>query len=193
MDDEKWTRRLFLEARTQNGWTSRPVGDEQLKQLYALVRMGPTSANCCPARFVFVRTPEGKAKLRPALSTANLDKTMSAPLTVIVAYDERFYDQLPRLFPHTDARSWFSDSPALAQATAFRNSSLQAGYLILAARLLGLDVGPMSGFDAKVLDEAFFAGTGLRSNMLINLGTGDPARVMPRLPRLEFEEACELV
>ena len=191
-DDDKWAKKLFLEARTLNGWKDQNISDDTLRQLFALARMGPTSANCSPARFVFVRSKEGKEKLKPALSSGNLDKTMKAPATVIVAYDERFYDQLPKLFPHTDARAWFTSSPELAQETAFRNGSLQGGYLIVAARLLGLDCGPMSGFDRKIVDDAFFAGTSVKSNFLVNLGIGDPAALRPRGPRLAFDEACTL-
>ncbi len=183
---------LFREARTHNGWTDRPVTDGQLEDIFALARMGPTSANCSPARFVFVRTAEGKEKLRPALSSGNLDKTMTAPVTVIAAYDTAFYDKLPALFPHGDARSWFTSSVALADETAFRNASLQAAYLILAVRARGLDAGPMSGFDKTKVDEAFFTGTTWKSNFLINLGHGDRSKLFDRLPRLSFEEACLL-
>jgi 3-hydroxypropanoate dehydrogenase len=183
---------LFRAARTQNKWLDRPVADDTLRELYELVKMGPTSANCSPARFVFVRTPEGKEKLRPALSSGNLEKTMKAPVTVIIARDDKFYDSLPRLFPHADARSWFTSSPAMAEETAFRNSTLQGGYLILAARALGLDTGPMSGFKPDLVDAAFFAGTTYRSNFLVNLGYGDASGVLERLPRLAFEEACAL-
>ena len=183
---------LFTEARTHNGWTAEPVTDAQLRQLYDIARMGPTSANCSPARFVFVRTPEGKARLKPALSANNADKTMAAPVTVIVATDRLFYDRLPMLFPHADARSWFTSSPELAQETAFRNSTLQGAYLILAARALGLDAGPMSGFDKAKLDAEFFAGTNFASNFLINLGHGDSSKLFGRLPRLAFEDACQL-
>jgi 3-hydroxypropanoate dehydrogenase len=184
---------LFREARTHYKWQDRPVSDEILRQLYDLVKMAPTSANASPARFVFVRSAEGKEKLRPALSAGNLDKTMTAPVTVIVAWDERFYDKLPVLFPHApDAKSWFTGSAAFAEATAFRNSSMQAAYLILAARALGLDTGPMSGFDNAKLDEAFFAGTGWKSNLLVNLGYGDASGLFGRLPRLSFDEAADL-
>ena len=181
---------LFTSARTQNKWTDQPVSDADLQALYDLVKMGPTSANSSPARFVFIRTPEGKEKLKPALSAGNLDKTMTAPVTVIVAYDPKFYDQLPKLFPHADARAWFSGNEALAQETAFRNSTLQGGYLILAARALGIDTGAMSGFDKAKVDEAFFAESGFKSNFLINLGHGDASGVFPRSPRLSFDEAC---
>jgi 3-hydroxypropanoate dehydrogenase len=181
---------LFRTARTQNKWRDLPVSDALLREVYELAKMGPTSANCCPARFVFVRTLEGKDKLRPALSSANLAKTMSAPVTVIVAEDALFYDQLPRLFPHADARSWFTSSPDMAKETAFRNASLQGAYLIMAARALGLDAGPMSGFKPDLVDEAFFAGTSCKTNFLVNLGYGDPAGVLQRLPRLDFDDAC---
>ncbi|MEJ1130571.1 malonic semialdehyde reductase [Variovorax sp. CCNWLW225] len=183
---------LFTEARSHNGWTGEPVTDEQIRQIYALARMGPTSANCSPARFVFVRTPEGKQRLAPAVSKGNLEKTMTAPVTVIAAWDRKFYDKLPMLFPHTDARSWFTGSPEAAHETAFRNASLQAGYLLLAARAVGLDAGPMSGFDKAKVDAAFFEGTDWSTNFLINLGHGDAAKVFGRLPRLSFEEACVL-
>ena len=181
---------LFREARSYNRWSADTLPESKLRALYDLLKMGPTSANCCPARFVFVRTPEGKDKLRPALSSANLEKTMSAPVTVIVAEDARFYDQLPRLFPHADARSWFTSSRDMANETAFRNGSLQGAYLIMAARALGLDAGPMSGFKPDLVDTAFFAGTSYRTNFLVNLGYGDPAGVLPRLPRLDFDDAC---
>ncbi|MET3444421.1 3-hydroxypropanoate dehydrogenase [Variovorax paradoxus] len=183
---------LFTEARSHNGWTAEPVTDAQLRQVYALARMGPTSANCSPARFAFVRTPEGKQRLAPALSKGNLDKTMAAPVTVIAAWDRKFYDRLPALFPHADARSWFTGSAEAAHETAFRNASLQAGYLLLAARAVGLDAGPMSGFDKAKVDAAFFEGTDWSTNFLINLGHGDAAKVFGRLPRLAFEEACLL-
>jgi 3-hydroxypropanoate dehydrogenase len=183
---------LFRTARTQNKWLDRDVPDALLRELYDLAKMGPTSANCCPARFVFVRTLEGKEKLRPALSSANLEKTMKAPVTAIVAEDVMFYEQLPRLFPHADARAWFTSSPDMAEETAFRNSSLQGAYLILAARALGLGAGPMSGFKGSMIDAAFFAGTSYRTNFLVNLGYGDPAGVLERLPRLGFDEACAL-
>ena len=181
---------LFTGARTQNGWTSDPVSDETLHELYELVKMGPTSANCSPARFVFVRTPEGKERLKPALSAGNLEKTMTAPVVVIVAFDPVFYEQLPKLFPHADARAWFTSNAALSEETAFRNSTLQGGYLIMAARMLGLGTGPMSGFNKGLVDEAFFASNGWKSNFLVNLGYGLPEKVFARSPRLAFDEAC---
>lgn len=183
---------LFTQARTHNGWLAKSVSDETLKAIYDLLKMGPTSANCSPARIVFVRTHEGKEKLRPALSSGNLDKTMTAPVTTIVAWDPLFYDKLPALFPHGDARSWFTQSPQLAEETAFRNSSMQAVYLIFACRSLGLDTGPMSGFDRNKVDAAFFADSGWRSNLLINIGYGDAEKLYDRLPRLDFDDACTL-
>ena len=184
---------LFEAAHTHSAWLDRPVSDDTLRRLYGLLRLGPTSANGNPGRFVFVRSQAGKERLRPALSQGNLAKTLRAPVTAIVAYDETFYDLLPRLFPHTDARAWYTTSAELARETAFRNGSLQGAYLIVAARALGLDAGPMSGFDNAKVDEAFFAGTSWRSNFLVNLGHGDPAVVKPRLPRLDFAEACRIV
>ncbi len=183
---------LFTHARTHNKWTSEPVTDADLHAIFDMMKFGPTSANSSPARFVFVRTPEGKAKLKPTLSAGNLDKTMSAPVTVIVAHDPKFYDQLPKLFPHADARSWFAGNDALAAETAFRNGSLQGAYLIMAARALGIDSGAMSGFDKAAVDAAFFAHSGWKSNFLINLGHGDHSCVFPRSPRFSFDEACVL-
>ena len=168
---------LFTDARTHNGWRETPVSDETLREIYALMKWGPTSANCSPARIVFIRTAEGKERLRPALSSGNLQKTLTAPVTAIVAWDSEFYERLPQLFPHGDARSWFTSSPQLAEETAFRNSSMQAAYLIVACRALGLDTGPMSGFDRQHVDDAFFAGSTLKSNLLINIGYGDYAVV----------------
>ena len=183
---------LFLKARTYNAFSGE-VDDALLRRLYDTFKFGPTQSNSCPARFVFVKSAEAKAKLGPALDKGNHDKTMAAPCTVIVAYDMAFYDKLPVLVPHTDARGWFSDSPeADLYRAALRSSSLQGAYLILAARALGLDCGPMSGFDTTKVDAAFFAGTKIRSNFLVNLGRGDPASVHPRAPRLEFDEACSI-
>ena len=184
---------LFRDARTHNGWQNKPVDDAMLRQLTELVLLGPTSANSSPGRFVFVKTPEGKEKLRPALSAGNLEKTMAAPVTVIVGMDMAFYEHLPTLFPHADARSWFVGNERLIADTAFRNSTLQGGYLILAARALGLDTGPMSGFDQAKVDAAFFAGTTVKSNFLINLGYGDPSKLFTRSPRFSFDEAARIV
>ncbi len=181
---------LFRDARTHNGWTDQPVTDDDVRAVFDLMKYGPTSANCSPARFVFVRSAEAKERLKPALSAGNLDKTMAAPVTVIVATDPRFYDKLPRLFPHADARAWFAGNETLAEETAFRNGTLQGGYFILAARALGIDCGPMSGFDRDKVDAAFLAGYGWKSNFLINLGHGDASKLFPRSPRMDFDEAC---
>lgn len=183
---------LFRSARTHNKWTDQPVSDDELRALYDLLKMAPTSANSEPGRFVFLRTPEAKEKLRPALSPGNVEKTMSAPVTVIVAHDPNFYDKLPKLFPHTDARAWFSGNYDLAQETALRNGTLQGAYLILAARAVGLDTGAMSGFDKAKVDAAFLAERGWKSNFLVNLGHGDAAGLFERSPRLDFDEACVL-
>lgn len=193
MLDDKALAALFTEARTQNGWTDEAIPEETFTNLYDLLKLAPTSANCSPARFIFIKSPEAKERLRPALSSGNLDKTMSAPVTVIACYDTLFYDVLPRLFPHGDARSWFTSSAELAEETAFRNATLQAGYLILAARALGLDAGPLSGFDRATVDAEFLADTTWKSNFLINLGKGDPSKLLGRLPRLDFVDACRIV
>jgi 3-hydroxypropanoate dehydrogenase len=183
---------LFTDARTHGAWTDEPVSDDQIRQLYDLVKMGPTSVNSSPARFVFVRTPEGKRRLAPALSAGNRDKTLAAPVTVIAAWDAAFHEQLPALFPHADAKPWVAATPEAAHKTASVNSTLQAGYLILAARALGLDTGPMAGFDADRVDAEFFAGTAWKSNLLINLGHGDASKLHGRLPRLDFDTAARL-
>jgi 3-hydroxypropanoate dehydrogenase len=183
---------LFRTARTQNAFLDKPVEDEQLRALYDLLKWGPTAANGSPARFVFVKSPEAKAKLAPALSEGNHDKTMAAPVTVIVGFDEDFHEKLPFLFPHTDAKAWFDGPREGRTEGAFRNGSLQGAYLILAARALGLDAGPMSGFDPAKVDEAFFKGTAIKSNFLVNLGYGDPSGLFPRLPRLSFDEAARI-
>jgi 3-hydroxypropanoate dehydrogenase len=198
---------LFRQARTHNAWLKKPVSDETLRQLYDLLKWGPTSANGSSLRVLFLRTPEAKERLRPALPPGNLAKTMSAPVTAIIAYDELFYDKLPVLFPHNPGmRDFFANSPELANITAFRNGTLQGAYLILVARSLGLDCGPMSGFDNGKVDAEFFpapaAGEGeqdvvptgsIKSNFLCNLGYGDTAVLDPRNPRLDFDEACTLL
>lgn len=185
--------KLFREARTHNKWHTEGITDEQLHELYDLLKFGPTSANSSPARFVFIRSKEGKDKLAPALSSGNMEKTMTAPVTVIVAYDPKFYERLPQLFPHNpDAVSWFTSNESLAATTAFRNGTLQGAYLMIAARALGYDTGAMSGFDNAKVDAAFFGSSGWRSNFLVNIGRGDPAGVFARSPRLAFEEACVL-
>jgi 3-hydroxypropanoate dehydrogenase len=189
---------LFRTARTYRrsaeAWLDKPVSDAQLQAAYDLARLAPTSANASPARFVFVRSAEAKAKLEPALDRGNREQSMAAPVTVIVAADHAFYEHLPRLYRESpDAIGWFAGKPAAIESTAFRNSSLQGAYLIMAARALGLDCGPMSGFDNTMVDEAFFAGTSIRSNFLINIGYGNPAVLRPREERLAFDEACRIV
>lgn len=184
---------LFLAARTHNDWQAKDVPDELLEQLVDIMKMGPTSANCSPARFVFVKSPAAKEKLKPHLSAGNLAKTMAAPVTAVVAHDMKFHEHLLRLFPHVDARGWFTSTEELATATAFRNGTLQGAYLILAARALGLDCGPMSGFENAGVDAAFFAGTSYKSNFLVNLGYGDPAALMPRSPRFDFADIAKIV
>jgi 3-hydroxypropanoate dehydrogenase len=200
---------LFREARTHSAWLSRPVDEGLLHQLYDLMKWGPTSANCCPVRIVFLRTPEAKARLRPALMAANVAKTMQAPVTAIIAYDAKFYTLLPRLFPAMPTMNeMFVKSPELAASTAMRNGSLQGAYFMIAARSLGLDCGPMSGFDNAKVDQEFFplpasgaaakdgtliAGGAIKSNFLCNLGYGDATKLHPRGPRLEFDEACQLL
>jgi 3-hydroxypropanoate dehydrogenase len=181
---------IFRAARTHRAWRDKPIADESLHALYELMKWGPTSANCCPARLVFVKSPAAKERLRPALDAGNVNQTMAAPATAIVAYDIEFYEKLPTLVPHVDARSWFAGNAELIRSTAFRNGSLQGAYMIIAARALGLDCGPMSGFDNARIDAAFFPGSTWKSNFLCNLGYGDPAKLRPRAPRLEFEEAC---
>jgi len=184
---------LFRDARTHNGWTGAPVGEDLLRQLWDLVKMAPTSANCSPARLVFVTSDAAKEKLKPCLMDGNVAKTMAAPVTAIIGQDMEFYEKLPDLFPHTDARSWFAGNDDLIAETAFRNSTLQGGYLIMAARALGLDCGPMSGFDTAKVDAAFFAGTKVTANFLCNIGYGTTEDLFPRSPRLDFDDACRVV
>ena len=185
---------IFRNARTHSAWQDRPVEDALLRQVYDLAKMGPTSANMCPMRIVFVKSREAKERLKPALDPGNVNKTMAAPVTAIIGMDVHFFEQLPKLFPHTDAKAWFKDLPEpVLEYTALRNGSLQGAYVILAARALGLDCGPMSGFDNAKVDAAFFAGTTVKSNFLCNLGYGDPSKLHPRSPRLAFEEACKVV
>jgi 3-hydroxypropanoate dehydrogenase len=185
---------IFREARTHTVWLDKPVDDALLTQVYDLAKMGPTSANMCPLRIVFVKTKEAKEKLKPALAAGNVDKTMAAPVTAIIAMDVHFFEKLPKLFPQVDAKAWFKDLPEdVLESTALRNSSLQGAYFMLAARSLGLDCGPMSGFDNAKVDAAFFAGTTIKSNFLCNLGYGDASKLHPRNPRLSFGEACQIM
>jgi 3-hydroxypropanoate dehydrogenase len=184
---------IFREARTANAWTPRQVSSALMQAVYDLTKMGPTSANCSPARFVFVTSAEAKARLKPHVSAGNLEKTMTAPVTVIVAHDLDFAERLPELFPHAPgAKSWFA-APEAAAATAFRNGSLQGAYFILAARSLGLDCGPMSGFDNAGVDAEFFPEGRVKSNFLCNIGYADPSGTLARSPRLDFEDACEIL
>lgn len=183
---------MFRAARTHNAFTG-PITDADLAAIFDLMKWGPTAANSCPLRIRFIRTPEAKEKLRATLQAGNVDKTMAAPVTALFGYDLEFYEHLPRLFPHTDARSWYVGKEESIRHNAFLNASLQAGYFIIAARALGFDCGPMSGYDSAKADEAFFAGAKIKSFMLVNLGHGDPAKVYPRGPRFEFGEVCEVV
>jgi 3-hydroxypropanoate dehydrogenase len=182
---------LFRTARTHNGWQSKPVPESLLREIFDLAKMGPTSANCSPMRVVFVTTLEAKARLKPALSAGNLEKTMAAPVTAILANDTQFYEELPRLFPHADAKSWFVGNESLITATAMRNGTLQGAYLMLAARALGVDCGPMSGFDGAKVDAEFFPDGRFKTNFLCNLGYGDPTKLFERSPRFEFDEVCK--
>ena len=183
---------LFRTARTYNAFSGQ-VSDATLRDLYELLKLGPTQANTTPARFVFVKSAQAKAKLGPALDKGNYNKTMAAPVTVIVARDLDFHEKMPYLFPHVDAKAWFDGPRANRETPALRNTALQSAYLILAARALGLDAGPMIGFDAAKVDEAFFAGTAIKSDILVNLGHGDPASIFPRSPRLGFDEAARIL
>jgi len=193
--DQAALDQLFLKARTQNGWLATPVTDAQLREIYDIMKVGPTSANTCPARLVFLRTPEAKARLLPALSPTNVDKTKAAPVTAIIGYDTHFFEWMPKkLFAHRpEMADNYAKNPALAEITAFRNGTLQGAYFMLAARAVGLDVGGMSGFDNAKVDAEFFPDRRIRSNFLCNVGHGDPGKVMAKLPRLDFDEACTLL
>jgi 3-hydroxypropanoate dehydrogenase len=184
---------IFTKARTHSAWSPDPVSDELLVQIYDLMKYGPTSANSSPARIAFVKSKEAKEKLLACLAPGNVDKTKAAPVTAIIAQDLEFYEKLPKLFPYADARSWFAGNIPFIESTAFRNSSLQGAYFIIAARSLGLDCGPMSGFDNAKVDAAFFGGTTWKSNFLCNFGHGDPSVLHPRSPRLDFNEVCEVL
>ncbi|SKD00169.1 Nitroreductase [Burkholderia sp. YR290] len=196
MVEENFLDRVFRKGRSQNGWLDEPVSDEQLEQVYELMKWCPTSVNCSPARIVFVRSEAGKAKLKDALSPGNIEKTMTAPVLAVVGYETRFYEELPRLFPHNPAvKAWFEGEAKIgfAETTAFRNGTLQGGYLIAAARAVGLDCGPVSGFDNAKVDATVFAGTSIKSNFICGLGRGDPSRLFARSPRLSFEEVCKVI
>lgn len=193
MLDQKTLEILFTEARTHNGWLDKDVDDALLQKIYDVMKFGATSANCSPMRVVFVKSPEAKEKLNQCLAPGNLEKTMTAPVTAIFGDDYSFYDHLPKLFPHTDAKSWFVGNDALIEKTAFRNGTLQGAYFMLAARAFGLDCGPMSGFDNAKCDELFFAGTNVKSNFMCNLGYGDASKLFPRSPRFNFDEVCKIL
>ncbi len=190
--DQSIIEQLLTEARSHNKWQDRDVSDETLQQLVDILKMGPTSANCSPARFIFVKSQAAKERLRPHLSSGNTEKTMTAPVTAIIGYDMEFYEHLKKLFPHDDAKAWFTGNEQLVYETAFRNGTLQGAYLMIAARMLGLDVGGMSGFDNAGVDAEFFAGTTIKSNFLCNIGYGDPAGLYGRLPRFDFNEIAEI-
>ncbi|WP_411819314.1 malonic semialdehyde reductase [Hyphococcus formosus] len=184
---------IFRDARTRNGWEDRKVTQTLMQAVYDLTKFGPTSANCSPARFVFVESDEAKARLKPHLAEGNVEKTMAAPVCVIIGYDMAFYEKLPQLFPHADAKSWFAGNDPLIEETAIRNGTLQGAYFMIAARSLGLDCGPMSGFDQAGVNEEFFKGTTIKANFLCNIGYGTDENLFPRSPRLEFNEACEIL
>lgn len=191
--DDKTLDQLFREARTHNGFTDKPVSDEMLQAIYDLYKWGPTSANCEPARIVFVRSDEGKKRLLPHLMESNQAKTLEAPVCAIIGFDTKFYENLPRLFPHDlTAKSWFEGEENTGNVTAFRNSTLQGAYFMIAVRAMGLDVGPMSGFDQEAVDKEFFPDGRIKSNFICNIGYGDDSKLFERHPRLDFEEACQL-
>ena len=191
--DDRALDQLFRKARTHNGWQPIGVPDKLLEEAVELAKMGPTSANASPLRIVFVRSPEAKLRLKPALMPANVDKTMAAPVTAITAHDTQFYELLPRLFPHADAKAWFVGNEAFANDTAYKNGTLQVAYFLMALRALGLDTGPMTGFDNAAVDAAFFPGGQVKSNVLINIGYGDAEKLFPRSPRLAFDEIATIV
>jgi len=190
--NDKALDQLFRSARSQNGWQDKPVTDEQLQQIYDLMKWGPTSANSCPARLVFVKSDEAKQRLKPSLNEGNIEKSMTAPIVAIIGMDMEFYEEFGTLFPHADAKSWYVGKPEKIKESAFRDSSLQAAYLIMAARSLGLDCGPMSGFDNAILDAEFFPDGKVKSNFICGIGYGDETKVYPRLARLDFERVCEI-
>lgn len=184
---------IFRTARSHNGWQDKSVSDEQLKQVYDLMKWGPTSANSCPARLVFVKSEAAKQRLKPSLQEGNVEKSMTAPVVVIIGMDMEFYEEFRTLFPHADAKSWYVGKPEKIQQAAFRDSSLQAAYMMIAARSIGLDCGPMSGFDNVMLDAEFFPEGRIKSNFIIGLGYGDESKLYPRLARLDYERVCQVV
>jgi len=190
---DRSVKQVFLEGRTHSHWLDKPVDDDILKKIHELARLGPTSANCCPMRILFIKSHEAKEKLRPCLAEGNVDKTMKAPVTAIIGYDLQFYEWLPKLFPHTPARNWFAGNKQLIEETAKRNGTLQGAYFMIVARSFGLDCGPMSGFDNAKMDATFFANAEIRSNFLCNLGYGDATKLFPRSPRFEYAEVCQIL
>ena len=184
---------LFGEARSMNGWQDKDVPDNLIKSIYNLTKMGPTSTNCCPARFKFVKSEEQKLKLKKSLLPNNIDKVMSAPVIAIIGFDLDFSDNMGKLFPHMDVAPMYKNNEIMNHSTAFRNSSLQGAYFMMVSRALGLDCGPMSGFDNAIVDEVFFSKTNIKSNFLCCIGYGDPSKIFMRLPRLDFDEACEII
>ena len=185
---------IFSNARTYNDWQKKDISNKILNELYNLMKFGPTSANCSPSRIIFIKSPDAKERLKPFIIESNLEKTMTAPITAIIAFDVDFHKHLPKLFPHDlDAQNWFNYSQEVAYTNAFRNSSIQGGYFIIAARMLGLDCGPMSGFDQNGLDKEFFPNSSIKSNFLCNIGYGDPTNIFKRSPRFEFDEVCEIL
>lgn len=184
---------LFGQARSMNGWQDKEVSDEMVKSIYELTKMGPTSTNCCPARFVFIKSHEEKEKLEPALLPNNVPKVMSAPVIAIIGYDLDFSDHMTKLFPHMDVAPMYKGNDEMNVSTAFRNSSLQGAYLMMVARAMGLDCGPMSGFNNQLVDETFFSDTNIKSNFLCCIGYGDSSKIFQRLPRLDFDEVCKII
>ena len=184
---------LFLQARSQNGWLDKSVSDKQIAQIYHLMKFAPTSANCCPARFTFIKSTQAKSRLKPHLDEGNIDKAMSAPVVAIIAYDTEFYEQLPTLFPHADARSWFVGKPDKITQSGISNATLQGAYLMLATRSIGLDCGPMGGFNAPTLDQEFYPDGKIKSLFLCGIGYGNPSKLFPRSPRLDFSQACKII
>lgn len=191
--DDKGLDILFRNARTHNAWQDKPVEDGLLKDVFDLMKMAPTSANCSPVRIIFVKSKEAKERLKPCMAEGNVEKTMAAPVTAILGNDAMFYEHMPFLFPHTDAKAWFEGNQPLIDETAMRNGTLQGAYFILAARSLGLDCGPMSGFDTEKVEKEFFPNASVRVNFLCNLGYGDESGLFPRSPRFDFEQVCEVI
>lgn len=184
---------LFGEARSMNGWQDREVSDDMIKSIYNLTKMGPTSTNCCPARFKFIKSEDQKLKLKESLLPNNIDKVMSAPVIAIIGFDLDFSNNMGKLFPHMDVAPMYKNNEIMNHSTAFRNSSLQGAYFMMVSRALGLDCGPMSGFNNEIVDEVFFSGTNIKSNFLCCIGYGDPSKIFMRLPRLDFNEVCEII